>query len=113
MFSWFGLFGTAFMSVMSALGIFGLIIVIWAIIDIVKQERFTDLEKLIWVLVVIFFNIIGVLVYYFAGRTKAIDLEKVRSEISSDGQYCPCPYCGKKIDKSFTYCPHCGGMIKK
>lgn len=108
MFPWFGLFGTAFMS---ALGIFGLIIVIWAIIDIVKQERFTDIEKLIWVLIVIFFNIIGVIVYYFVGRTKAIDLEKVGSEISSNGQYCP--YCGKRIDKSFTYCPHCGGMIKK
>ena len=35
---------------MSVLGIFGLILVIWAIIDMVKQERFTDLEKLIWVL---------------------------------------------------------------
>jgi len=106
--SWFGLFGTAFMS---ALGIFGLIIVIWAVIDIVKQERFTDIEKLIWVLIVIFLNIIGVIVYYFVGRTKAIDLEKVRSEISSNAQHCP--YCGKKIDKSFDYCPYCGRGIGK
>ena len=94
-----------------ALWIFGLILVIWAIIDIVKQEKFTDLEKLIWVLIVIFFNIIGVLVYYLVGRTKAVDLKKMRSEISSNGQYCP--YCGKNIDKSFDYCPYCGGMIKK
>ena len=104
MFSCCGLF-----ECMSVLGIFGVILVIWAIIDIVKQERFTDLEKLIWVLIVIFFNIIGVILYYFVGRTKAIDLEKI--ENSLNGQYCP--YCGKRIDKSFTYCPHCGGRIKK
>ena len=59
----------------------------------------------------LFFVYYSPIVVYFAGRTKAIDLEKLRSEISSDAQHCP--YCGKKIDKSFTYCPHCGGRIKK
>jgi hypothetical protein len=93
------------------LWIFGFILVVCAVVDILRQEKFTELEKLIWVLIVIFLNIIGVIVYYFVGRTKAIDLEKVRSEISSNAQYCP--YCSKKIDKSFTYCPYCGGRIIK
>ena len=106
--SWWFVSGPVF-----ALGlwIFGLILVVWAVMDIVKQERFTDLEKVIWVLIVIFLNIIGVIVYYLVGRTKVIDLEKVRSEISSNVQYCP--YCGKRIDKSFNYCPYCGGRIIK
>ena len=64
------------------LGLLVLILVIWAIFDIVKHEEFSDIEKLIWVLVVVFLNIIGVIVYYLAGRPKAIDLEKIRSEVA-------------------------------
>jgi len=48
------------------LGLIGLILVIWVIYDIVtKQKRMSGTEKAIWILVVLFLGIIGVIVYYF------------------------------------------------
>lgn len=95
------------------LGLLVLILVIWAIFDIVKHEEFSDIEKLIWVLVVVFLNIIGVIVYYLAGRPKAIDLERIRSEVAPKTQYCP--YCGKRLPEgvNYYYCPYCGKELKK
>jgi len=48
------------------LGLIGLILVIWVIYDIVtKQKRMPGVEKVIWILVVLFLGIIGVIIYYF------------------------------------------------
>ena len=111
MFPWdfFGLFGFTFIPI---LWLLSLILVVWAIIDIVEHKEFTDIEKLIWVLVVVFLNIIGVIIYYFAGRTKAIDLEKIMSEVAPKTQYCP--YCGRRLPEgvNYYYCPYCGMGIK-
>ena len=106
MFSWLFTF-------IPILGLLVLILVIWAIFDIVKHEEFTDIEKLIWVLVVVFLNIIGVIVYYLAGRSKAIDLERIQSEVAPKTQYCP--YCGKRLPEgvNYYYCPYCGKELKK
>ena len=54
--------------------IFGLatfIIWIWALIDILKSE-FTSTNKIIWLLVVFFLSLLGVLLYYFIGRKQKI-----------------------------------------
>ena len=65
MFPWdfFG-FGFTFTPILCLLG---LILVVWAIIDIVEHKEFTDIEKLIWVLVVVFLNII-IITAPIAGR---------------------------------------------
>ncbi len=40
-------------------------LMIWAIYDIfTKQKRMPDVEKLIWVIVVVFLGFIGVIIYY-------------------------------------------------
>lgn len=45
---------------------------IFAVVDIAKGERqVKGGNKLVWVLVVIFGNLIGTLVYFFAGRENA------------------------------------------
>lgn len=46
-----------------------LIIPVIALIDILRSE-FTGNNKLIWVLVVIFFNIIGSILYLLMGRSQ-------------------------------------------
>jgi type IV secretory pathway TrbL component len=38
----------------------------WALIDVLKSE-FTGNNKIIWLLVVIFIPLIGILAYYFVG----------------------------------------------
>lgn len=45
------------------------IFVIWCIVDVVKSSKDTG-GKILWV-IVCFIPIIGVLIYYFAGREKA------------------------------------------
>lgn len=45
--------------------------VILCLIDILKNE-FTGYNKIIWLLVVFFFNIIGVLLYLFIGTKQKI-----------------------------------------
>ena len=54
-----------------ALVILSIVAWIWAIIDIAKAENDSD-WKLIWILVVVLVGIIGVIIYYFAGRPKRI-----------------------------------------
>ena len=56
----------AFVGMFWLLGIIGLIAMVWVIYDIVtKQKRMPDVEKVIWILVVLFLGIIGVIIYYF------------------------------------------------
>ncbi|MAZ27582.1 MAG: hypothetical protein CL868_10960 [Cytophagaceae bacterium] len=52
-------------------GIFGILLPIIALIDILRNE-FTGSNKLIWVLVVLFFNIFGALLYFIFGRSQKI-----------------------------------------
>ncbi|MEE9413212.1 MAG: PLD nuclease N-terminal domain-containing protein [Methylococcales bacterium] len=44
---------------------------VWALIDILKNE-FSGSNKIIWLLVVFFLNIFGVILYYFMGRKQKI-----------------------------------------
>ncbi|MGC9001176.1 PLDc N-terminal domain-containing protein [Caldisericum sp.] len=44
---------------------------IWALIDLLKSE-FTGYNKLIWLLVLIFLPLLGLILYYFIGRKQKI-----------------------------------------
>ncbi len=52
-------------------GIFGLILPIIALIDIVRHE-FSGSNKIVWVLIVIFFNFLGSILYFIVGRNQRI-----------------------------------------
>jgi RsiW-degrading membrane proteinase PrsW (M82 family) len=43
---------------------------IWMLVDAIKNPKLNGNQKLIWVLVIVFLNWIGALVYFFAGRNK-------------------------------------------
>ncbi len=53
------------------LGIGFLVVWIWALIDILKSE-FSGNNKIIWLLLVIFIPLLGVILYYFIGREQKI-----------------------------------------
>ncbi|MBA80470.1 MULTISPECIES: PLD nuclease N-terminal domain-containing protein [unclassified Leeuwenhoekiella] len=50
----------------------GVILPILALVDIVRHE-FKGNNKIIWVLIVIFFNIFGSILYFAMGRQQRID----------------------------------------
>lgn len=55
--------------VMFALIVIAAILWIWAILDIVGGGLRGDTSKLLWLVVVIIFPILGVILYYFFGRS--------------------------------------------
>jgi membrane protein DedA with SNARE-associated domain len=50
------------------LGFVVLVLWIWALIDILKSDFKDNINKIIWLLVVLLLNFLGVLLYYFIGR---------------------------------------------
>ncbi len=48
-----------------------LALLVIAIVDLAKREHVTGGNKLIWVLVIIFINVIGPIIYLIAGRKES------------------------------------------
>lgn len=58
----FGIFGAVF-------AIVGIAVTLYALYDVIfRQEEMQTLEKLVWVMVIIFFNLFGVLAYLIVVR---------------------------------------------
>lgn len=49
------------------IGIVYLVLVVWALIDIIKSTR-TGEQKAIWIVVIIFFPVAGSIIYYLISR---------------------------------------------
>ena len=64
---WFPFFG-AFMVFWMFLGLFAVVFWIWMLIDCLQRKKFED--KLVWILVLIFLNILGAIFYYFLVKSK-------------------------------------------
>jgi len=43
---------------------------IWMLIDAIQNPRLDGTEKIVWVLVIIFLNWLGALIYYLLGRRR-------------------------------------------
>ena len=66
-----GFIGPQELFIILLISLFLLLLPILALIDIVKNE-FTGSNKVIWVLIVIFFNIVGSILYFLIGRGQRI-----------------------------------------
>ena len=55
-----------------AINIVGLIFWIWMIIDCAMNEPSDGNDKIIWIIIVVFLNWIGALIYFFARRPTRI-----------------------------------------
>lgn len=60
--------GGGMMIVTALLGLIGLIVWIWALIDAIGNPALSGNEKLIWILVIIFLNVLGAILYLLIGR---------------------------------------------
>ena len=43
---------------------------IWMLVHAITNNGLTDIEKLIWVIVILFTHFIGAVIYFFVGRPK-------------------------------------------
>ncbi len=73
MIAMFGLGGILGILMLLVVGGFALLVTvfwIWMLIDAITNRGLTDIEKLIWVLVILFIHFIGALLYLLIGRSK-------------------------------------------
>lgn len=59
---------TEFLPILIPLVLLQLVLLVTAIMHLVKNDRLTQQNKLIWALVIIFVNIIGPIIYLIFGR---------------------------------------------
>ncbi|MCP5525518.1 MAG: PLDc_N domain-containing protein [Verrucomicrobiales bacterium] len=65
-----GLIELLFVFPMFLLGIVGFIFWLWMLVDCVTNEPSEGNDKLIWVLIIVFTNLVGALVYFFIQRPR-------------------------------------------
>ena len=65
-----GIFGVLFFLVAAAISIAFFLFWLWMLIHDITNKGLSDMEKILWVLVVIFLPVLGPILYFFIGRPK-------------------------------------------
>lgn len=55
-------------------GVLGLILFIWALLDVLKRDFPNPNDKIIWILVIVLLGVIGPIIYLVAGRKKGTSI---------------------------------------
>ena len=66
-----GIIGSAELVVILFVGLFLFLLPLIAIVDIIRS-KFEGNMQLIWVIIVVFFNVIGTILYFIVGRNQKI-----------------------------------------
>lgn len=53
-----------------AIAVLAFVFWIWMLVDAIKNPNLSSNERIVWVLVIIFVNWLGALIYFLAGRKK-------------------------------------------
>lgn len=67
-----GFFALLVWAIAAILSLAGFALWLWMLIDAIRSKSLSDTEKIVWVLVIIFLNLLGALIYFFAGRSKLV-----------------------------------------
>lgn len=65
-------FGGGMLLVIIVLGIAGLALWVWALIDAIQNPSLDPTMRVVWILVIIFTNWLGALIYLLAGRSRRL-----------------------------------------
>ncbi|GAB3641460.1 PLD nuclease N-terminal domain-containing protein [Spirosoma arcticum] len=71
MYAFMGLGGQELLFILLVLGVLFLLPII-ALVDVIRSEFRGSNDKLIWVVVILFLNVIGALLYLFIGRNQRV-----------------------------------------
>jgi hypothetical protein len=63
-------FGLMFLILAWVLGALAFVFWIWMLVHAITNKGLSDVEKIVWVLVVFFLHFLGALIYFFVGRPK-------------------------------------------
>jgi Phospholipase_D-nuclease N-terminal len=66
-----GIIGLLVALFLGGLGLLACVFWIWMLIHAITNRGLDSVEKLIWVLVILFLHFLGALIYFFVGRPKA------------------------------------------
>lgn len=72
----FGVLWMLFVGLMVIIGILGMILWIFMLVDVAKRESLTSNERLLWVLVIVLASYLGAIIYYFMVRRPAKKAER-------------------------------------
>lgn len=64
--------GATFMFFFLLLGITGMVFWIWMIVECATREPSQGNDKIVWIVIIVFTNWIGALIYYFVRRPQRI-----------------------------------------
>ena len=65
-----GIFGLLVWLVMAAFSVALFVFWLWMLIHAITNKGLRDVEKIVWVIVIIFLPLLGSLIYFFIGRPK-------------------------------------------
>lgn len=71
-----GIIGLVFGLLATAVSIIAFVFWILMLVDCIKRKFKDDIEKIVWVLVIIFTNIVGALIYYFIVKKDVVSGKK-------------------------------------
>jgi hypothetical protein len=100
----FGMPEVLIMAVICIAAVLPTIFWLYCLVDIIKSE-FQGNNKIIWLLVVIFVPLLGMILYYSFGKKQKITSYNAVST-ALNGEFCPS--CGSKTDNSAKFCKQCG-----
>jgi phospholipase D-like protein len=63
-------FGLLVMIFLWGLAALAFVFWIWMLVHAITNKGLSDVEKIVWVLVVLFLHFLGALIYFFVGRPK-------------------------------------------
>jgi len=66
----FGIGELVFLLFLAPLCLLAFVFWVWMLVHAITNQGLSDLEKLIWVIVMIFTHFLGALIYFFVGRPK-------------------------------------------
>jgi hypothetical protein len=66
-----GIFGVLLFLIMAAFSLACFAFWLWMLIHAITNKGIADMEKIVWVIVIIFLPFVGSLIYFFRGRPNA------------------------------------------
>ena len=66
----FGILELFLVLFLAPLALLAFVFWIWMLVHAITNNGLTDIEKLIWVIVILFTHFIGAVIYFFVGRPK-------------------------------------------